>query len=193
MLKFRIFFSCISDPSTSHCSSSSSDTKGTQKSLIISDKGKAKVDHPSKTKTPNQKKDTKIKKHLQKSTPRLKIDLIIKNKEKISIPPTSDAKGLLGPGPADLKMINFKSPDAKHLIYRKCYHCGLNDHVASKCPNATKAEKLAKVKIISKSAKSAKERKSVKVESTAPDAETSAKALTNSSTPTNTKWVPKET
>ena len=97
-----MFVSSISDLSASHFSYSSSGTKGTHKSLIRCDKGKAKVDHPSKTKTPKQKKDTKIKKHLQKSTPRLKIDLIIKNKEKISIPPTSDAKGLLGPGPADL-------------------------------------------------------------------------------------------
>ena len=148
MLKFGMFVSSISDPSAAHCSSSSSNTEGTYKSLIKSDKGKAKVDHPSKTKTPKQKKDTKIlgnglsvsrtKKHLQKSTPRLKIDLTSKNKEKIPIPPISNAKGILGPGPADLKLKSFKSPDAKHFNYRKCYHCGLNDHVASKCHNATK-------------------------------------------------------
>ena len=113
MLKFEMFVSSISNPTASHCSSSFSNTKGTHKSLIRSDKGKAKVDHPSKTKTPKQKKVTKIlgnslsiskiKKNLQKSTPRLEIDLTIKHKEKISIPPTSDAKGLLGQGPANLK------------------------------------------------------------------------------------------
>ena len=133
-----MFVSSISDPYASNCSSSSSNTEGTHKSLIRSDKGKSKVDHPSKTETPKQKKDTKIlgnslsvseiKKHLQKSTPRLKIDQTSKNKEKISIPPISNAKGLLGPGPADLKLKSFKSLDAKHFVYRKCYHCGLNDN-----------------------------------------------------------------
>ena len=84
-------------------------------------------------------------------------------------------------------------------IYRKCYHCGFNDHVASKCPNATKAEKLAKVKIISKAEKSAKGKKRVKAETSAnPVAKPSAKADTNPVLPTNTtgpksKWVPKET
>ena len=125
-----------------------------------------------------------------------------KNKEKISIPPISDAKGLLGPGPANIKLKNFKNPDATHFVYRKCCHCGLNYHVASKCPNATKAENLAKVKIPSTTEKSAKEKKVVKAKSSAktatPDAETLAKAVTDSSTLTknsgpNTKWVPKET
>ena len=92
-LNFGMFVSSISDPSASHCSSSYSDTEGTHKSLIRSHKGKAKVDHPLKTKTPKKKKDTKnlgdslsvsgVKKHLQESTPRLKIDLTSKNKEKI--------------------------------------------------------------------------------------------------------------
>ena len=133
MLKFGMFVSSIPDPSTFHCSSSSSNYEGTHKSVIRSDKGKAKVNLPSKTKTPKQKKDTKIigsgllvpgtKQHLQKSTPRLKIDLTSKNKEKTSIPPVSDAKGLLGPGPSNLKLKSSKSPDAKHFNYRKCYHC----------------------------------------------------------------------
>ena len=99
-------------------------------------------------------------------------------------------------------MKSSKGPDAKHFIYRKCYHCGLNDHVASKCPNATKAEKLAKVKIIPKAEKSAKGKKVVKAESSAKtaatDFESLAKVVTDSTSPTNsfgpnTKWVPKET
>ena len=120
-----MFLSSIPVPSASHCSSSSSNSEGTHKSITKSDKGKAKADHSLKTKNPKQKKDTKIlgsglsvsenKQHLQNSTPRLKIDLISKSKEKISIPLVSDAKGLPGPRPADLKLKSFKSPDAKHL------------------------------------------------------------------------------
>ena len=114
MLKFRMFVSSIHDPSVSHCSSSSSNTEGTLKSIKQSDKGKPKVDYPSKTKTPKLKKNIKtlgsgpsvsgFKKNLQNPTPRLKIDLTSKNKEKISIPAISNAKGLLGPGPTHLKL-----------------------------------------------------------------------------------------
>ena len=113
MLKFGTFVSSIPDPSAFHCSSSSSNTKGTHKSTKKSDKGKAKVDYPSKTKTPKLKMNSKTlgsrlsvsgsKKNFQNPTPRLKIDLTSKNKEKISIPPISDAKGLLGPRPTHLK------------------------------------------------------------------------------------------
>ena len=77
------------------------------------------------------------KTNFQNPTLRLKIDPTSKNKENISIPPASDAKGLLGPGPAHLKLKRSKGPDAKHFTYRKCYHYGFNDHVVSKCPNVT--------------------------------------------------------
>jgi len=86
-----------------------------------------------------------------------------------------------------LKLKSFKGPDAKHFTYRKCYHCGLNDHVATKCRNATKAEKLAKVKIIPKAEKSAKGKQVVKTDSSAKtavvDTESSVKAVTNSTPP----------
>ena len=131
MLKFRLFVSSIPDPSTSHCSSSSSNTKGTLKSIKKSNKGKAKLDYPSKTKTPKLKKNLKTllsgpslsrsKKNSQNPIPRLKIKLTSKNKEKLSFPPISDAKGLLGPGPTQLKLKFSKGPDAKHINYRKCY------------------------------------------------------------------------
>ena len=78
-----------------------------------------------KTKTPKQNNDIKIlgnglsvsgtKQHLQKSTPRLKIDFISKKKDKISIPPVSVAKGLLGPRPAHLKLKSSKNPDGTTL------------------------------------------------------------------------------
>jgi len=126
LLKFGMFLSSIRDPSASHCSSSSCDSEGTHKCIIWSDKVKAKVNHPLKTKTPKQNKDIKIlgnglsvswtKQHLQKSTATLKIDLISKKKDKISIPPVSDAKGLLGPRPAHLKLKSSKNPDGNHFI-----------------------------------------------------------------------------
>ena len=212
MLKFGMFVSSILDPSASHCSSWSSNTEGIHKNIMKSNKGKAKVDYPSKAKTTKLKKNLKtlgsgpsvsgFKRNLQNPTPRLKIDLTSKNKEKISIPPISDTKGLLCPGPSHLKLKSSKGPCTKHFNFHKCYHCGLKDHVASKCPNATKAEKLAKVKIIPKDEKSAKGKKVIKSDSSAKtaatDTESSVKAVTDSTPPTdssgpNTKWVPKET
>ncbi|KAJ9552688.1 hypothetical protein OSB04_016733 [Centaurea solstitialis] len=69
-----------------------------------------------------------------------------------------DKKCILGPGPAHIKFKNPKGP-SKTKTYRNCYHCGQNDHIASKCPHATKAEKAAKVKKGSKAIKSAKGKK----------------------------------
>ncbi|KAJ9541838.1 LOW QUALITY PROTEIN: hypothetical protein OSB04_028344 [Centaurea solstitialis] len=66
--------------------------------------------------------------------------------------------GILGPGPAHLKFKHPKGP-SKTRTYRNCYHCGQNDHIASKCPHATKAERAAKVKIGPKANKSAKGKK----------------------------------
>ena len=53
MLKFGMFVSSIPDPNDSQCSSSNfAHTERTPKSLRKSDKGKAKVDYPSKAETP---------------------------------------------------------------------------------------------------------------------------------------------
>ncbi|KAI3771634.1 hypothetical protein L6452_02800 [Arctium lappa] len=65
----------------------------------------------------------------------------------MKIPPKSQEKSLLGPGPAHLKLAKPSTPGPKTISkYRKCYHCGFTDHIASKCPAATKADKIAKVK-----------------------------------------------
>ena len=59
MTKFGKFVSSILDPNTSQCSSSSStNTKGTHKSLKKSYYRKAKADYPSKTKTPKLMKNS---------------------------------------------------------------------------------------------------------------------------------------
>ena len=58
MLKFGMFVSSIPDPNDSECSNSIH-TEGTQLSTKKSDKSKAKVDYPSKTKTPKLKKNLK--------------------------------------------------------------------------------------------------------------------------------------
>ncbi|KAJ9546528.1 hypothetical protein OSB04_019071 [Centaurea solstitialis] len=100
----------------------------------------------------------------QNPTPRLKIDLKQKIMEKKLIPPLSNVKGVLGTGPAHLKFKDFLDP-TKRFLYRKCYHCGLNDHIASKCPDATKAEKSAKVKKNPKTSKTVKGKKVVKTAS----------------------------
>ncbi|KAI3669642.1 hypothetical protein L6452_40952 [Arctium lappa] len=65
----------------------------------------------------------------------------------MKIPPRSQEKSLLGPGPAHLKLAKPSTSGPKTIFkYRKCYHCGFTDHIASKCPTATKADKIAKVK-----------------------------------------------
>ncbi|KAI3681372.1 hypothetical protein L6452_36166 [Arctium lappa] len=65
----------------------------------------------------------------------------------MKIPPRSQEKSLLGPGPPHLKLAKPSTSGPKNIFkYRKCYHCGFTDHIASKCPNATKADKIAKVK-----------------------------------------------
>ncbi|KAJ9547733.1 hypothetical protein OSB04_020276 [Centaurea solstitialis] len=73
--------------------------------------------------------------------------------------------------------------------YRKCYHFGLNDHIASKCPDATKAEKSAKVKKNPKTSKIVKGKKVVKtvssVKTPASNTDNSVKAATDSTIPTD--------
>ena len=155
MLKFGTFVSSIPIPDSSQCSSSFTHTEGTLKGLSSSAKGKAKADTPSKTKLPKLKKVAKPiksgpsasgKKPLfQNPVPKLRVDFTSKNEE-MTIPPISEAKGLLGPGPAHLRLKKPKGPEEKHFSYRKCHFCGLKTHIASKCPSAPKAEKSVKGK-----------------------------------------------
>ncbi|KAJ9536639.1 hypothetical protein OSB04_un000188 [Centaurea solstitialis] len=200
MLKFGKFVSSIPLPNTSENtpSSSSSNThpEGAPKSKKKTVKDKSKTETPSKTKSPKPKNKvlgggpsvSGTKSLSQSSAPRLKIDLKQTTKEKTPIPPMSNAKGILGAGPAHLKFKNFLD-HTKRFQYRKCYHCGLNDHIASKCSVATKAEKSAKVKKIPKTEKSVKGKKVVKtvssVKTPASCTDTSVKADTDSTSPTD--------
>ncbi|KAJ9557700.1 LOW QUALITY PROTEIN: hypothetical protein OSB04_012314 [Centaurea solstitialis] len=199
MLKFGKFVSSIPIPNASKNIPSSSNThsEGAPKSKKNTLKEKSKTVTPSKTKSPKPKNKvlgggpsvSGSKSFSQNPAPRLKIDLKQKTQEKKPIPPMSNAKGILGAGPAHLKFKNFLD-HTKRFQYRKCYHCGLNDHIASKCPDATKAEKSAKVKKIPMTEKSVKGKKVVKtvpsVKTPASCTDTSVKADTDSTSPTDT-------
>ncbi|KAJ9535241.1 LOW QUALITY PROTEIN: hypothetical protein OSB04_un001670 [Centaurea solstitialis] len=199
MLKFGRFVSSIPDPNASENIPSSSNThsEGAPKSKKKTVKEKSKTVTPSKTKSPKPKNKvlgggpsvSGSKSFSQNPVPRLKIDLKQKTLEKKPIPPLSNAKGILGTGPAHLKFKDFLDP-TKRFQYRKCYHCGLNDHIASKCPDATKAEKLAKVKKNPKTDNSVKGKKVVKtvssVKTPASRTDKSVKAATDSTSPTDT-------
>ncbi|KAJ9558089.1 hypothetical protein OSB04_012703 [Centaurea solstitialis] len=195
MLKFGKFVSSIPIPNTPS-SSSNTHPEGAPKSKKNTVKDKSKTETPSKTKGPKPKNKvlgggpsvSGTKSLSQSPAPRLKIDLKQKTQEKKPIPPMSNAKGILGAGPAHLKFKNFLD-HTKRFQYRKCYHCGLNDHIASKCSDATKAEKSAKVKKIPKTEKSVKGKKVVKtvpsVKTPASCTDTSVKADTDSTSPTD--------
>ncbi|KAJ9535942.1 hypothetical protein OSB04_un000896 [Centaurea solstitialis] len=171
MLKFGMFVSSIPDPNAPENipSSSNKHTEGAPKSKKKTAKEKSKTVTPSKTKSPKPKNKvlgggpsvSGSKSFSQNPVPRLKIDLKQKTLEKKPIPTLSNAKGILGTGPAHLKFKDFLDP-TKRFQYRKCYHCGLNDHIAIKCPDATKAEKSAKVKKNPKTDNSVKGKKVVK-------------------------------
>ncbi|KAJ9557496.1 hypothetical protein OSB04_012110 [Centaurea solstitialis] len=120
--------------------------------------------------------DPNAPENITSSSSNTHIDLKQKTKEKKPIPPLSNAKGILGTGPAHLKFKDFLD-FTKRFNYRKCYHCGLNDHIASKCPDATKAEKSAKVKKNPKTDNSVKGKKVVK---TVPSVKTPASRTDNS-------------
>ncbi|KAJ9544333.1 hypothetical protein OSB04_024040 [Centaurea solstitialis] len=92
----------------------------------------------------------------QNPVPRLKVDIISKPEEKTQIPPQTAEKGFLGQGPTHLRFKHPKGSLSKGKTFRSCYHCGQNDHIASNCLNATKAEKAAKVKKGPKAEKSVK-------------------------------------
>ncbi|KAJ9561789.1 hypothetical protein OSB04_006949 [Centaurea solstitialis] len=155
MLKFGMFVSSIPNPNAPENipSSSNTHTEGAPKSKKKTAKEKSKTVTPSKTKNPKPKNKvlgggpsvSGIKSFSQSPAPRLKIDLKQKIKEKKPIPTLSNAKGILGTRPAHLKFKDFLDP-TKRFQYRKCYHCGFNDHIPSKCPDATKTEKSAKDK-----------------------------------------------
>ncbi|KAJ9566817.1 LOW QUALITY PROTEIN: hypothetical protein OSB04_002783 [Centaurea solstitialis] len=198
MLKFGMFVSSIPDPNAPENipSPSNTHTEGAPKSKKKTAKEKFKTVTPSKTKSPKPKNKvlgggpsvSGSKSFSQNPVPRLKIDLKQKTLEKKPIPPLSNAKGILGTGPAHLKFKDFLDP-TKRFQYRKCYHCGLNDHIASKCPDATKAEKSAKVKKNPKTDNSVKGKKVVKtvssVKTPASSTCNSVKAATNSTSPTD--------
>ncbi|KAJ9553800.1 hypothetical protein OSB04_017845 [Centaurea solstitialis] len=199
MLKFGKFVSSIPDPNAPENIPSSSNThsEGAPKSKKNTVKEKSNTVTPSKTKSPKPKNKvlgggpsvSGSKSFSQNPAPRLKIDLKQKTQEKKPIPPMSNAKGILGAGPAHLKFKNFLD-HTKRFQYRKCYHCGLNDHIASKCPDATKAEKSAKVKKNPKTDNSVKGKKVVKtvssVKTPASRTDKSVKAATDSTSPTDT-------
>ncbi|KAJ9567467.1 LOW QUALITY PROTEIN: hypothetical protein OSB04_003433 [Centaurea solstitialis] len=190
MLKFGRFVSSIPDPNAPENIPSSSNTHSEVEE-------KSKTVTPSKTKSPKPKNKvlgggpsvSGSKSFSQNPVPRLKIDLKQKTQEKKPIPPLSNAKGILGAGPTHLKFKDFLD-STKRFQYRKCYHCGLNDHIASKCPDATKAEKSAKVKKNPKTDKSVKGKKVVKtvssVKTPASRTDKSVKAATDSTSPTDT-------
>ncbi|KAJ9553896.1 hypothetical protein OSB04_017941 [Centaurea solstitialis] len=159
-LKFGMFVN-----SDSNSQSSSSISKDEAYSSDKSPKNSSSKNlpiHPPKPKNQNHKTSKVLggsptgsgaKKSTQSPTPRIK---------------TKDI-GILGLGPANRKLKNPKGP-SKSKTYRNCYHCGQNDHIASKCPHATKTEKAAKVKKGPKANKSAKEMKPLVTETvTIPD------------------------
>src|SRR5581483_10842365 len=125
-----MFFSSIPDPNAPEnipsSSSSTSHSEGAPKSKKNAVKDKSKTAPPSKTKNPKPKNNvlgggpsvSGTKSFSQNPTPRLKVDLKQKAVEKISIPPRSNAKGILGAGPAHLKFKHFMDP-TKRFSYRK--------------------------------------------------------------------------
>ncbi|KAI3669275.1 hypothetical protein L6452_40503 [Arctium lappa] len=180
MLKFGTFVSSIPDTSKAQCSSSSSSNpipEEISKGFKSTNKGKSII-HPQKaTKKAKLKVPSKpLENQLSSSVteifdpcpPKLKIDLKPKRSEEIKIPPRSHEKSILGAGPAHLKFSKpFTLGPKTTFKYRKCYHCGFTDHIASKCPTATKADKIAKVKMnASKAEKVIKAEKLTKVKNT---------------------------
>ncbi|KAI3668178.1 hypothetical protein L6452_43255 [Arctium lappa] len=138
------------------------------KSILLPQKAtrKAKLKVPSKRSA--KQSSSSVIEIFDLCPPKLKIDLKPTRSEEMKIPPRSQEKSLLGPGPPHLKLAKPSTSGPKTIFkYRKCYHCGFTDHIASKCPNATKADKTAKVKkIASKAEKVTKVEKSTKVKNT---------------------------
>ncbi|KAI3673186.1 hypothetical protein L6452_39302 [Arctium lappa] len=179
MLKFGTFVTPISDTSYNqfYPSSSNSIPEEKSKNSKSEDKGKsilrpqkatkkAKFKVPSKTSV-NQSSSSVIE-IFDLCPPKLKIDLKPTRSEEMKIPPRSHEKSILGPDPAHLKLAKPSTSGPKTIFkYRKCYHYGFTDHIASKCSTATKVDKSAKVKMnASKAEKVTKAEKSTKVKNT---------------------------
>ncbi|KAJ9557629.1 hypothetical protein OSB04_012243 [Centaurea solstitialis] len=150
-LKFGMFVTSDSIPHNSSSIYKDEETTSVQSSKMTS--GKNLPNHTPKSKRQNLKTSKVLgggpsgsgsKKSVQNPTPRIKVDLKTKPQEKTPIPPKTSDIGVLGTGPTELKFKSPKGP-SKTKKYRNCYHCGQNDHIASKCPHATKAEKAAKI------------------------------------------------
>ncbi|KAI3758736.1 hypothetical protein L6452_06307 [Arctium lappa] len=180
MLKFGTFVTSISNtcynqfyPSSSSNPISEEISKGSKSA----DKGKS-ILHPQKaTKKTKLKVPSKPSANQSSSSvieifdfcpPKLKIDLKPKRSEDMKIPPISHEKSILGVGPAHLKFSKPSTSGPKTSFkYIKCYHCGFTNHIASKCPTATKADKTTKVKMnASKAEEVIKAGKSTKVKNT---------------------------
>ncbi|KAI3668197.1 hypothetical protein L6452_43274 [Arctium lappa] len=179
-LKFGTFVTSFFDTSYNQfypCSSlnpipeeKSKDTKSADKgkSILLPQKAtrKAKLKVPSK---PSAKQSSSsVIEIFDLYPPKLKIDLKPTRSEEMKIPPISQEKSLLGPGPPHLRLAKPSTSGPKTIFkYIKCYHCGFTDHIASKCSNATKADKTTKVKKnASKAEKVTKVEKSTKVKNT---------------------------
>src|SRR5581483_506573 len=143
-LKFGMFVSSDSCPADEKDSSSDQPSKDKKLSFQPPKPSKSQFKTP-KVLGGGPPRSGKLKTG-QNPVPRLKVDVISKPEEKISIPPQTAEKGFLGQGPTHLRFKHPKGSHSKAKTFRNCYHCGLMDHVASKCPNATKADKAAKVK-----------------------------------------------
>ncbi|KAJ9547010.1 LOW QUALITY PROTEIN: hypothetical protein OSB04_019553 [Centaurea solstitialis] len=140
-LKFGMFVT--SDSNSLSSSSISKDEASTFVQPPKNSKGKILPNHPPKSKKQNHKTSKVLgvgpsgsgaKKSAQSPTPRIKVDLKTKPQEKTPLPPQTKDIGILGPGPTHLKFKNPKGP-SRTKTYRNCYHCGQNDHIASKCPH----------------------------------------------------------
>ncbi|KAI3681360.1 hypothetical protein L6452_36153 [Arctium lappa] len=178
-LKFGMFVTSFFDTYNQFypCSSSNSIPEEISKDTKSADKGKSILLPQKATRKAKLKVTSKPSANQSSSSvieifdlcpPKLKIDLKYTRSEEMKIPPRSREKSLLGPGPAHLKLAKPSTSGPKTIFkYIKCYHCGFTDHIASKCPTATKADKTAKVKInASKTEKVTKVEKSTKVKNT---------------------------
>ncbi|KAJ9556409.1 hypothetical protein OSB04_011023 [Centaurea solstitialis] len=198
-LKFGMFVTSDSNPQSS--SSISEDETATFVQPSKNSNGKNLLSLPPKPKNQNHKTSKVLgsgptgsgaKKSSQSPTPRIKRNESESTKgadtlRKSIFDHLSLYCRILGLGLANLKLKYPKGP-SKSKTYRNCYHCGQNDHIAGKCPHATKAEKAAKVKKGPKANKFAKGIKPLVTKTiTIPDpvkTETSVKTEDVASTPT---------
>ncbi|KAI3769445.1 hypothetical protein L6452_00547 [Arctium lappa] len=148
--------------------SKDSKTEDKGKSILYPQKASKKTKQKVSSKPSIKQSSSSVIEIFDLCPPKLKIDLNPKRSEEMKVPPRSHAKSILGPDPSHLKFSKPLTSGPKTTFkYRKCYHCGFTDHIASKCPTATKADKSAKVKMnASKAEKVIKVEKSTKVKNT---------------------------